>query len=74
MKYLIEKKLVNDSSEDVAMFLHAGELLDKSAIGAFLGEGYANFSWLTINFIVEKIITLVYCKILWSCMILLIWI
>lgn len=40
MKYLIEKNVVNGTSEDVAMFLHTGELLDKSAIGTFLGEGY----------------------------------
>ena len=36
---MIEKKLINNTPEDVAMFLYVGELLDKSAIGDYLGEG-----------------------------------
>uniref|UniRef100_A0A1X7V694 SEC7 domain-containing protein n=1 Tax=Amphimedon queenslandica TaxID=400682 RepID=A0A1X7V694_AMPQE len=52
MKYLIEKNVVNDTSEDVAMFLHTGELLDKSAIGTFLGEGKNYYIGVLRNFVV----------------------
>jgi cytohesin len=31
--------LINNTPEDVAMFLYVGELLDKGAIGDYLGEG-----------------------------------
>ena len=39
LKYLLGRKLVNNTLEDIAMFLHVGELLDKSAVGDLLGEG-----------------------------------
>lgn len=39
IKFLIEKGLLNDTAEDIALFLYAGELLDKKAIGDYLGEG-----------------------------------
>ena len=39
MKFLTEKGLLNHTVEDIALFLYVGELLDKGAIGDYLGEG-----------------------------------
>ena len=39
IKFLVEKGLLNDTPEDIALFLYAGELLDKKAIGDYLGGG-----------------------------------
>lgn len=39
IKFLVEKGLLNYTAEDIAMFLYVGELLDKAAIGDYLGEG-----------------------------------
>ena len=38
IKFLVERGLLNNTAEDIAMFLMVGELLDKQAIGDYLGE------------------------------------
>ena len=38
IKFLIEKGLVNSTTEDLALFLFVSQL-DKKAIGDYLGEG-----------------------------------
>ncbi|KAL5473939.1 hypothetical protein EMCRGX_G028508 [Ephydatia muelleri] len=39
IKFLLEKKLLNKTAEDIALFLFSNQL-DKKAIGDYLGEGY----------------------------------
>ena len=40
IRYLIEQNLLNHTAEDIAVFLYEGsELLNKVAIGEYLGAG-----------------------------------
>ena len=40
IRYLIEQNLLNHTAEDIAVFLYEGtELLNKVAIGEYLGSG-----------------------------------
>jgi cytohesin len=43
IEYLINNGLVANTPEDVARFLFAGEGLNKTAIGDYLGEKYVLF-------------------------------
>ena len=38
IKFLLEKRLLNKTPEDIALFLFSNQL-DKKAIGDYLGEG-----------------------------------
>ncbi len=39
IKYLVEKGLLNQTPEDVALFLFVNDQLDKGSVGEYLGEG-----------------------------------
>ena len=39
IKYLVEKGLLNQTPEDVTLFLFVNDQLDKGSVGEYLGEG-----------------------------------